>query len=431
MQILKERILVFGTIVVFLCMVQWITTNNIFFYMAMIVLLGLLLFDNNDILILYFMLLPSIMTLKSVGNSSAWLGYFGILFSLKLLITERKRFVSKKIFISVLIHIISIFVSVLLTGEIEYFSELIRFISLIIMISSIKSDINVYDSNYIDKLLFSYIYGTFLNCLIGMIYYSIRNYNLFNGFFAGINNDRNYFAIQVSSACILYILYLFKNEKLKLNDGLILFTILGIGLLSGSRTYLILVVFIILLFMITLKKFSINNIIISVIPLIILTMYIVFNFRIGDSIYSILERFADNDVSTGNGRFDVWNFYIDQVMASSKTFLFGVGKSSKALELGYVNQAEHNSIVQALYQFGIMGLFTFSFLMFNLFEYLRKGLKYKIPLTYFLGFLGILFGYSTISSFYSDNFNAVIILFIILICKKDKLERKYRENCSN
>lgn len=431
MQILKERIIIFGTIIVFLCTLQWITTNAIFFFVAMLLLVCGLGCDNEELIFLYVMLLPSIMIIKKIGNSSAWLGYFGILFTLKLLVFQRKRYVSKKLFVAFSIHAMSILFSIIFSNELGFLNQLIRFLSLIVIICTIKSENYINQDQFIDKLILSYTYGTVLNCTMGIIYYLSRNRNLFDGFFAGINNDRNYFAIQTAVACILFILLLYKNQKIKLTDGIILLGLLSVGVLSGSRTYLILAIWIIVMLIITLKELSVSNILISVIPIVLCASCVILNFKIGESVQGILERFAQKDVASGNGRFDAWKFYIGQVLMSIRTILFGVGSSSKVIELGYVQQAEHNSIVQALYQFGIMGIISFGILIVSIFNYLRAGIKLQIKFVDILGFLGIVFAYSTISSFYSDNFNIAILLFIVLMCKQERQEEKYCEDYSN
>ena len=121
---------------------------------------------------------------------------------------------------------------------------------------------------------------------------------------------------------------------------------------------------------------------------VIVVIVVIINFTFSDIIDSVLQRFEGEDVETGNGRIEIWKFYINLTCSSWDRFLFGNG--SYANYSNFISYHEHNSFVQVFSRFGIIGTIFWTFMYFNLFKQIsfRTG-KFKISsIVPFLCFIG-------------------------------------------
>ena len=77
-------------------------------------------------------------------------------------------------------------------------------------------------------------------------------------------------------------------------------------------------------------------------------VYVAFNLGVFDK---LLERFALEDASSGNGRYDVWKLYLDGIFNSNAfNFLFGHGLTGQTT----FGKAAHNLFISIFYSFGFV-----------------------------------------------------------------------------
>ena len=89
--------------------------------------------------------------------------------------------------------------------------------------------------------------------------------------------------------------------------------------------------------------------------ILLLTIVVMVAYNMG-FLDSILARFTEGDVTSGNGRFDLWAMYINEYEKGSLIQkLFGRGLIGESI----ISQPAHNLFVSVLFSFGIVGLVTF------------------------------------------------------------------------
>ena len=85
--------------------------------------------------------------------------------------------------------------------------------------------------------------------------------------------------------------------------------------------------------------------------IIIVLILLSFSYNMG-LLAPILERFMENDVSSGNGRFDLWIGYISAYEKGNLTqIIFGRGLIGKSI----VGAPAHNLFVSMLFSYGVLG----------------------------------------------------------------------------
>lgn len=115
---------------------------------------------------------------------------------------------------------------------------------------------------------------------------------------------------------------------------------------------------------------------------IILLVFIYFSYNIG-LLDPVLERFLENDVSSGNGRFDLWARYISAYEEGNLVqMLFGRGLIGKSI----VGAPAHNMFVSILFSYGIIGECVFliycSSVLYNTLKINKNELIVLIPLLF-------------------------------------------------
>lgn len=172
----------------------------------------------------------------------------------------------------------------------------------------------------------------------------------------GLLVDRNYQSLFLI-ICILSAVVFLKEYGKLCGIGL---WILSIGVLvadvfivmvGASRSALLALAMAVLVYIIiNAKSIGRNIIIILALAVVVLAAY---NLGFLDS---ILARFAEGDVSSGNGRFDLWIMYMNEYEKGNIIQkIFGRGLIGKSI----ISQPAHNLFVSVLFSFGVVGLFTF------------------------------------------------------------------------
>lgn len=116
--------------------------------------------------------------------------------------------------------------------------------------------------------------------------------------------------------------------------------------------------------------------------IIIALILLIFAYNMG-LLNPILERFMENDVSSGNGRFDLWIKYISAFEKGNLAqIIFGRGLIGKSI----VGAPAHNLFVSMLFSFGVLGesvflVYTCS-VVFNALKIDKNELIVLIPLLF-------------------------------------------------
>ena len=165
--------------------------------------------------------------------------------------------------------------------------------------------------------------------------------------YAGLSYDPNFFALL---DCVLISMLLFNERKFGLVKGAALLFLIVIGFFTFSKSYVILLSVVFVMYIIKRGKRPIKTLVF--VCGVWGCMLLLERFS-GIQILSLIEaRFTavdgTNELTTG--RIDLWKLYIKHIFSSVRGLL--VGDGFNALSLG---KAVHNTYIDFIYRFGFIG----------------------------------------------------------------------------
>ena len=193
--------------------------------------------------------------------------------------------------------------------------------------------------------------------------------------FAGIDFDANFLAAN----CIFIISFLLfflgnmVGKKHANKIKLVIFTYIVIGMLTFSKMFMIVLVVLFLTYYGADLSKNYGS-------MFFMMAFLLVAFFIGDTLSSgsLFNRLFGRFIETTNnvdsfttGRFSIWLAYIDSWLSSSNNILFGVGMANKRLPL---IKMHHNSYIEILYQFGIVGFSIFCSYLFHVAKIFKTGI---------------------------------------------------------
>lgn len=383
--------------------------TSILFYIGLAgLLLSMVAFSEKELFLMISFFIPNLFMFKQIGSDAAILGYFFALLGVKEFVKSIKTRV--RVNLMFVAHIIFTIITCCIYSDQSLFVSLIRFafnFSLFSYYASLFSN-----DGEIKQVVKMYCAGVIAAIVMGIIFRSSRGV-LFNGRFGGVNSGRNFFGAVVTPTITFVVLY-FLEKKVSFKETVLYgaTTVLCFisVVLSGSRTSVLCLTIPLLMYLWYLFA-SFSKFYKKLIPLALLfaLLAIVVYIKYQDSIDFVISRFGEDDIKTGNGRFDLWKYYGKQVLTSPITFLFGNGSVYE----NFPGQVEHNTIVQCLYQLGAVGLITLFSFIWQTFRKINKGKK--IRFIAFFPLLSVIVPYFGISALYSDQFSFLLILCAIIM----------------
>ena len=238
------------------------------------------------------------------------------------------------------------------------------FITTLLVLPFLKREIN--DKYDLYELTFCFVFGIVLAATTSRFLISNANITEFIATFdihgsiryAGFYGDPNFYSAHITAALSGVLLLLLELNSFKRMVTLILMaaTLLYCGLLSVSKSFFLIVVCLLLLWIarILFQKgkvsFKLTVVFLSFIAVIFLLCSTVF----ADALDLIVARFgSDNTISDfTTKRTDIWINYFNHFEEHPIVLLFGNGYSNSAMVYG---KAAHNTIIQLIFQFGIVG----------------------------------------------------------------------------
>ena len=400
-------ILAIAVSIVFFLMNLWSVAA--YFYVGIVVLfISLYLLSEKEQFLFITFLIPNLFMFKYIGSASAILGYFFMFAFFLQLFTKPKMF---EFDLCLMLHFFACCATAALYNDFSLFVSSFRFVVNFYLFLTLglllkKEEIGLFLKTYIVGALFAIAFAIIYRSSLGTLY---------NGLFAGINSGRNFFAAVISPIfCILILLFMEKGLSLKK----VIFYCVALTLcfisvfLSGSRTAIIAMLFpvLLLVFYIPLNQISLGNICkYSVFIFLLVLIFLYMSTYYSDSIDFLFNRFTEDNLQTGNNRFNLWKHYYDHALANNFVFIFGSGMSYEENVL-----AEHNFFIQGLFQTGLIGIITYIFLFIRSYKVFVNKTN-QINLKSFFPLMVVLFSYSGISSFHSDQMSFLMILSLLTI----------------
>lgn len=170
---------------------------------------------------------------------------------------------------------------------------------------------------------------------------------------SGFYGDPNFYAAQIS-ACLAGVQLLLsteKNRKKQIALLVIMVFLLYFGLVSASKTFVLVVVCLFLTWIPTLlgkRHFRLFMGLLCAAAIIATSASFQSLFQI------IVDRFNEGTKISGltTGRTDIWKNYFRGFMENPTILIFGEGYTAVNLN----NKSSHNTLIQLIYQFGLFGL---------------------------------------------------------------------------
>ncbi len=365
--------------------------------------------SDKEIIISLAFFIPNLFMFKKQGAPNALLGYFLALASLKYIYYN---LLNIKINIFLIIHLFTVSLTCILYNDSALFLSACRFILSFFFINEIVLSFKNKD---IDATMEMYILGTVVAIITAIIYHQY-NGSLYNGFFAGIKCERNYFSASVVPIFVI-ITYYIMEKKCKFKDYLFYCIAFFIGLLSNflgaSRTAFLslsvpLFLYILYFFKSDLDFQRIKKIVI--LGIIIVMIAIELNHYYADLIDNLLERLKDKDMATANNRTVLWDYYFSQATRNFQTIIMGNGAS-------YIKgfSVEHNTYIQCFYQLGLLGCFSLAGIFFSFFGKCLPSKTSMDVVKYFFLLAIVLFFFFSISGLYSETLTFLLVLSGLIV----------------
>ena len=410
-----------GVFIVLIFTVYNIVSLSALLFLGLAVLLvDLILLPSLQFFYLTIFLASNVMTIKIVGKPNALLGYVTILFCVLLLLKYGLTF-KKNVLLKLVAGSLLFVLPLLVNGEsISFFIRVVSFVITIIVIYNIQNVDEI-------SLLKCYIIGCTVNVISGIIFRLSKGINIFSEVFFGINDDRNYFAISCAIALSFLVFLISYNKYFGWFEIINLLVLSLGGVLSNSRTFIILYAVIIVIFAFEFfRNPAVGMFLIALIVIWIIGKNTFLSDILG-SFDNLMERFNENDVEGGNGRFESWKVYLGYLFSTIKSTFLGCGSSNRYIKLvGWGTKVvEHNSIVQLLFTEGILGTMGYIVIFSSFSDIVKKQKKFNYSITRILPFIVLVVGYCTINGAFSDRFIfSLYLCFCILNLPKLETERK-------
>ncbi len=186
----------------------------------------------------------------------------------------------------------------------------------------------------------------------------IRTFDLLGTIrYAGYYGDPNFYSAHITAALGGVLILLLETVSKKKLVALILMagTLVYCGFLSVSKTFFLITVCLMILWILALlfNRGKISVKITMILVIIVGVVFLLSSTVFTDAVDAIIARFGrDNNISDfTTGRTDIWMEYLQAFAEDPLLLLFGKGYTSVLIG----GTASHNTIIQAIFQFGLIG----------------------------------------------------------------------------
>lgn len=174
----------------------------------------------------------------------------------------------------------------------------------------------------------------------------------------GFYGDPNFYTAQITAALSGGMVLLLKETNRRRVVTLVILVLLLIycGLLSGSKSFVLVFGVMLVLWIVELLRMKgKTGLKITMLILMAATaVYIATSALLGGLLQVVITRFSNAETISDftTGRTELWTSYLEELLTNGKLLLLGQGFSNIKLH----GKASHNTPVQVIYQFGLIGL---------------------------------------------------------------------------
>lgn len=266
-----------------------------------------------------------------------------------------------------------------------------------------------------EKMMKLFCLSTVISSIYALITINIFNISYTNidlkGRFSGVFIDPNYYSIFLILSLIGLIDLKSSNKIRNIEFYLEFVSLTFFGALTGSKSFLLLFLLVILFQvaeLISKRKFF--QIFFWMVSICFLVIYIEQkNISVFDLVLKRLNS-AKNVNELTTGRFNIWVRYIDYIFSDLKVIIFGEGLDK------ILNKGTHNIILEIIYNCGIVGLFFLILFFKSLFSNSKKYyLQHKkISILCYFPIFSLLVSYFFLQGIATLEF--YLLVFISFVC---------------
>ena len=237
--------------------------------------------------------------------------------------------------------------------------------------------------------------------------------------FSGFYGDSNYYAAQILAAisCLLLLITPIKNKN-KLVYFLMIIALIFFGLLSVSKMFLFTLATILAVWLIAQARIQglFWQRILAIICIVTVcgTVIATGAIKSGISMYATRFDMTDSASSLTTGRSDIVANYIQFFLSNPYSLSLGQG-FSEVYKVAVDNRAAHNTPIQLIYQFGIVGAGLLLFWLRGLrktFENQRTAISIGGAYLYLLLTAGVFMSWLSLDMLFLDDFFFFVLLFL-------------------
>jgi len=238
----------------------------------------------------------------------------------------------------------------------------------------------------------------------------------------GLNYNANVigFMCNLSITCLLQRIAIRENKK---TDFILITALVIFGVMSMSRTFLLLFLFILAVFLVVRPKTMVNKIKnLLVLIFTVGALYLLVSLIMPSIVERFHERFLEEDIT--GGRSFLFEFYGRHVFSRVKYVLFGIGMQNTLPKIVSIYGSfapefvPHNGIIQLLVFWGLPGLIFFSLFVCALISTAKR--RNKLSLVGFLPLIVVFIDIQAVQLFTSNALLALAVSFLSLCNIKKK-----------
>ncbi len=240
---------------------------------------------------------------------------------------------------------------------------------------------------------------------------------------SGFYGDANFYSSHIIVAiCGLLIIAMNKEFKHAIKLFVLVIALIYLGLLSVSKMFLFVLIVVSFLWMLTLL-FNKENILLKIRIILCVAIGVIFIISSGifaDQIHMYMIRFdmVSDTNSLTTGRSTILENYISFFENNPFALFFGQGYSS--VYSSKLNFAAHNTLIQSLYQFGIIGSMILAIWLFQLNNKIKTESNSVLSVIFAIA---CFIPWLSLDILFFDEFFYILALYII--------GKKYFENSNN
>lgn len=393
-QIRGSTILILGCLAAYLALLGWTCSRN--------VTLPVLLF-----------FLPWSPLMRTSPTSFSFFTFGLVLVCAISVLKKRFRFKRYHIVAGILLAFMTL-LSKLLDGNWISF-DYIAFMMLIVLFPVVKEESTEEKYDFYECVLF-FSLGIIVAALCAQnfaTYANIRKYITVQSYLTitrmcGFYGDPNFYAAQITAAlggCLFAILS--ESEKRRIVGlGVLILFLMYCGFMSGSKSFVIVTATMLVLWVAEMLRMrgKVGRKILLIIFGVFSAVYIASSALFGGWIDIILTRFSfSTNLSTlTTGRMELWQSYQAEILGDAKVLFLGKGFTNVKVN----DRGSHSTVIQAVYQLGILGvpvLIGWIGCFFSGLPKMSKAQKKKTVSVYLL-LVGVFLPWMAIDAMFFDEF---------------------------